>query len=206
MPRHVRDVKQRIRSVQVDKGAEVGERAYRAFHGLALGKLREALVGLRLGLFFKHRAAVHNRIRPARFAALEIELRDPHPYRLAYQLLHLCRVARAAARRRKKGPHADVDRKATLHHAGHDASDCALRLKRLLKRGVVLRDKPALPGQLVVAVEIAAFYRYPHHIAGLDHFFIRAKGTQRKSALRLVTDIQKHGLGRDRYNGGVDLL
>ena len=137
---------------------------------------------------------------------LQIERGDAHANLLPDELCHLLRAAGAAAGRRHKRAHADVDRESALDQAGDGTEHGALVFKRFLERAVVGRCGDPLPRELVVAVQVPSLHGDAEPVAGLDRLLIRGEARKRKHAFRLVGDIEKDAVSRDRHDRGIDLL
>ncbi len=158
------------------------------------------------GFFFEDGAAVDDGVGAGGFGVAEIELGDADADLLADELFHLGGVAGSGAGGGHEGAHADIDGEAALDDAGDGAEDGAFGFKGFFEGAVVLGRGDALAGELVVAVEVAAFDGDAEFVAGFDGLFGGAEGGEGQDAFGLVADVEEDGIGGDGDYGGVDLF
>ena len=109
-PGNVGHVQQSVHPANIHESAVIGEAAHRALHGFAhLDFGVAAFFGFAL-FIFQNGAAIHHHvfIRHVQFDDAAADL-------LADQLLHLRRIARAAARCRHEGAHAQIHAQAAFN-------------------------------------------------------------------------------------------
>ena len=143
-------MQQRVHAADIDKGAEIGQAAHGAGHGVAFLDLAVALfLGLAL-LVLEHGAAVHHHV----FVG-DIQLDDAAADLLANQLLQIGGSARTGARGGHEGAHAHVHADAALDHGGDHAGDGRLIGEGLFERRPIARPLDLHARQFVVALGIA---------------------------------------------------
>ena len=189
MPGNFADVKQRVRSADLDKRPVVGEAANHALHRIAFFKLRKTALLAGPFFVFGNGAAIDHHV-----FVIHIDLGDAAADLLLDQLLHFGGVFCSGAGGGHEGAHTDIHAQSPLDYAGHGADDDRLLGKSLFERRPIGGALDLAAGQFVVAFGVAPLDGDLNLVAGL-WWLVGRKRRERQHALGLVSDIEHDGVG-----------
>src|SRR5215472_9050417 len=201
MPGDFANMQQAVDSAEVNKCPIVGEAADFASDDITFFNLRVAAVFDESFFVFGHNFAIDDNV----FVS-DIKLDDAAADLLLDQFFHLGGVASPGSGSRHESADADVDAESAFDDAGHRADDCCLLGECLLERRPIGWTRDLEARKLIIAFGIASFDRDRQLVAGLNALSGSLAFCQRQNAFSLVSNVEKHRVGRDRDYRCFDLI